>query len=205
MSIYYAVNKREQQHMSCFVSTGWDLLRAIFEHLPEKIINHSKRVENITSIMVKHMPKELLPEKITFENYCLALSKGAYYHDIGVYLAGNNVKLRPASAEKLLVEHWHMDVSLPFSRVLFSTARNCCERYDGKGYPDSLIGECVPFHASLCGIADAVDMIMDGKKLNERKAKKAADYILLNSSILFRPDAVHCFELAEDKIFDIYK
>ena len=202
MKSHYTVNQKEQQFMNCFISSDPDFLQAVFDHMPEKIILHSERVRDISNIMTEYMSADLLPNEMNLDSYRLALSKGAYYHDIGVYLAGNDVERRPAAAEKLLTELGYMDILLPFGNVVFETVRSCCERYDGKGYPGGLIAEKIPFHASLCAIADAVDMMMGSKN---KKVKSVADYIRRNSGILFRPDAVRCFEMAEKEIFDVYK
>src|SRR5690606_6695326 len=37
------------------------------------------------------------------------------------------------------------------------------ERYDGKGYPDGLKKEEVPFESYIIGIADAVDVMLSGR------------------------------------------
>ena len=202
--VSYTVSKKEQEHMNCFISTKRDFLKTIMGHLPERFIKHSERVRDIVCLMAGYVPKELQPEDMGSIEYCWSLSEGAYYHDIGVYLARNDIELRPLKGEKLLREHWQTDVISPSCMIVLETVRDCCERVDGSGYPNALSGDKLPVHASICAIADTVDMMMNTRPGSGNKAKSTAEYIKQNAGILFRNDAVTCFEQAWEDIFELY-
>ena len=121
--------------MSCFITANRDFLSAILENLPERIIRHSERVRNMACLMAGHVPDALLPENTTSTGYRWSLSEGAYYHDIGVYLAGNNVECRPLKGEVLLREHWQTSAASLSHMIVLEAVRNCRERVDGSGYP----------------------------------------------------------------------
>lgn len=200
----YIISKRERRLLSCFICDGRDFLSSVFEQLPERIQRHSKRTSTIAGMIAEHMPEHLLPYGMDRFEYRLAMMRGAYYHKIGVYLALNDVKNRPVMAEKLLNENWYTCDSPQYRKVLLETVKNCCEEYDGTGYPDGLRGTDIPFHATVCLIASIVDMFMRLSPYTEAKAKRATEYIRQNNGIRFRADAVECFERAKEKIFDLY-
>ena len=204
MKTNYLISKKDQLNMSCILYSKQNFLQAIFKCLPVKIIRHSERVRKLAGIMAAYVPKDLLPEDIDRVSYCFAVSKGAYYHDIGIYLAGNNIKKRPEAAEKLLLENGYDDIMDTYIKIVTETVRNYRERCDAQGYPDGLSTEKIPLHSAICSIADAVDMIMSTGLLKNKKAKRASAYIHQNSGIIFSHDAVSCFEQAQEKIFDIY-
>jgi len=205
MKTHYFINKKEQQNMGFIVADRYNILSSIFSHMPEKVISHSRRVEYISGVLAKYVPYDLLPKGMNLQSYQAAIAKGAYYHEIGIYLAGNKVEFRPVAAERVLNEYWTMDKTWIMSKVVFETITSCCEQYDGNGYPEGLTAMTIPLHANLCSIANTVDMIMGSDKSSSRKARKAADYIYKNNRVLFRPDAVDCFKAAQEEIFVLYK
>ena len=186
---YFSVSKKEQRYMSCFICTNREFLQATFEHLPSKIIRHSRRVEAISELLAVQVSAENVPNNLSGDSYKLAVSRGAYYHDIGTILAGNEVEKRPEMSEKVLAGYWNIDPTMPFSRVIFETIRHQFERYDE--------AENLPLHASIFSIADTFDMFMLTSKSARRNFEAASEYIHKNSGILFHPDAVKCFDNAK--------
>ncbi|MCL2547343.1 MAG: HD domain-containing protein [Oscillospiraceae bacterium] len=201
----YIVKKKEQYRMNAILYKKNDRLNAIFNHLPDYIIQHSYRVAQVARILAKYVPEERLPNGLDPSSYRAALFKAGYYHEIGIYRARNDIERRPIAAEKELNDHMQTECLSPESRdVIFETVRGCRERYDGQGYPHALEYDAIPLHANICAIADSVDMIMGDGRVKKRNAKKVVDYISKNSGILFRPDAVRCFEQAQNDVFEAY-
>ena len=46
-------------------------------------------------------------------------------------------------------------------------ARSHHERYDGKGYPDGLAGESIPWIARIIGVADAYDAMTSNRSYRQ--------------------------------------
>ena len=201
MKPYYMITKKEEQNMSAIFFRGNNALQAVFEQLPKRVTMHSERVKEIAGIIMEFVPDEMLPEGMYRGEYCFALLHGAYYHEIGIYLGLNDTQKRPSAAKRFLEENLNKEES--FNTMVLETVCSHWERYDGSGFPDGMAGEDIPFHASLLAIIDTVDMIANGKMAGW-KFKKAAEYIKKNSGVLFHPEAVRCFELAEGKIREFY-
>ena len=88
---------------------------------------------------------------------------------------------------------------------LVQTAYQICrwhhERYDGKGYPDGLVGEEIPFAAQVVSLADVYDALT-----SERVYKKAIPHeeaiqmILRGECGAFNPMLINCLLDVQDKI-----
>lgn len=208
MNPYYAINTSEQNELKIhpLLLDGEEYLQALFAQLPERVIKHSERVCLLSGVIAGYLPKEQLPVFLSRERYVAAVSYGAYYHEIGIYNAGNRVCKRPAASGDLLARHGLKDFTPAiYVDVALETARSCQEYYNGEGFPDGLKGEDIPIHAAICGIADAVDMILSCKELTEKNVTHAVEYFAFNyGRYLLHPGALQCFEQTQDEIIGLY-
>ena len=68
------------------------------------------------------------------------------------------------------------------------------ERYDGKGYPDSLKGEAIPRAACIIAVADAFDALTSDRPYRKRRQDKfALEEIERNSNSQFDEEVVKAF------------
>ncbi|UCC13057.1 MAG: GAF domain-containing protein [candidate division WOR-3 bacterium] len=68
------------------------------------------------------------------------------------------------------------------------------ERFDGKGYPDGLRGEEIPFFARIIGIADSFDAITTDRPYRRRKTRRTAfNELKKHSGTQFDPKLVTIF------------
>lgn len=97
--------------------------------------------------------------------------RAAILHDIGKIGVPDAILNKPSA---LVSEEWSIMKSHPergeaicsklnFAREILPIIRHHHERYDGKGYPDGLSGEDIPFIARLISIADTVDAITSSR------------------------------------------
>ena len=71
------------------------------------------------------------------------------------------------------------------------------ERYDGKGYPNGLSGDSIPFLARIIAVADSIDAMSSDRCY--RKALPWATCISeidRNNGIMYDPDVVNAFHLS---------
>lgn len=90
--------------------------------------------------------------------------------------------------------------------IFEKVARNHHERYDGKGYPDKLKGEDIPFEARIVAVCDTFDAMTSDrsyrKALNETIAFKE---IFVNKGTQFDPHVVDAFISLTKKYNDSIK
>ena len=124
---------------------------------------HSNRVANYSRMLAKRLGED---EKTQESIYYSAL-----LHDIGKIGIPNaiinksgkltheeyeTVKTHPAIGSEILK-------SISSMPEIAIGARNHHERYDGKGYPDGLVGEDIPWIARIIGVADAYDAMTSNR------------------------------------------
>lgn len=94
-----------------------------------------------------------------------SLQYGALLHDIGKIGISDEVLQKKGLLDshqyKHIQEHPLIGVKIvegvDFFKDKISMIRNHHERFDGRGYPDGLIGEVIPLEARIIAVADAFD------------------------------------------------
>lgn len=97
--------------------------------------------------------------------------RAATLHDVGKIGIPDAILNKPSvlTSEEWLIMKSHPErgeticSKLNFAREILPIIRHHHERYDGKGYPDGLSGENIPFLARLVSIADTVDAITSSR------------------------------------------
>ena len=65
------------------------------------------------------------------------------------------------------------------------------ERYDGKGYPDGLEGDAIPFAARVISVLDAYESMTSERPYRPRRTdREAAEQLILGKGTQFDPDIV---------------
>jgi len=152
--------------------------------------NQARRVVELCKTMAKSM--DLTPE----ERQTLEIS--AWIHDIGLVGVPRQLIKRweesPAGlnvAERAVVEH-HPILGAELARFAHHlkevgpTVRAHHERFDGRGYPDGLRGESIPWLGRLLAVAVAYAE-------SDYPGQPAADMISAGSNSAFDPEAVRAF------------
>lgn len=68
------------------------------------------------------------------------------------------------------------------------------ERWDGKGYPRGLVGEEIPLLARILAVADAYDVIIQGRPYRKaRSPQEAQEELRRNAGTQFDPKIVDIF------------
>ncbi len=160
---------------------------------------HSARVAQLSLLIGKQIGLSL-DELADLEVACL-------FHDVGKIKTPDSIllkpeKLSPAEYKEMMhhVEYGASILSWAPSMVKYiPSTRHHHEWYNGKGYPDGLIGDNIPLFAAIIAIGDTFDAMTSDrpyrKALSEEDALKEINRM---SGIQFRPDLVVVFtELME--------
>lgn len=145
----------------------------------------------------------LLADKINLsEEDRNALIYGAYMHDIGKINIAKEIlikqmplnndewealKLHPANGVEIIEPVKSLENIIPL--ILHHH-----ERYDGKGYPDNLKGEDIPYLARILTVVDSFDAMTSNRPYNKRKTyKEGIDELIRCSASQFDPNIVNSF------------
>ena len=101
-----------------------------------------------------------------------AIAHAGLFHDIGKLGVPDAILTKPAKLteqEYALMKHHPADganIVAKFGRLRGAVPliRHHHERWDGSGYPDSLIGKAIPLGAAIVGLADAWDAMTTDRK-----------------------------------------
>ena len=124
---------------------------------------HSVRVANYSREIARRMGKsEKEQEKIY---------RAALLHDVGKIRIPDGIINKPgkltdeeyAFIKLHPVAGYHILKSFSKDQLIATGAKFHHERYDGKGYPNGLVGENSPEHARIIGVADAYDAMASNR------------------------------------------
>ncbi|MEG0387030.1 MAG: diguanylate cyclase [Niameybacter sp.] len=136
------------------------------------------------------------------ENDAKTLVCGAYMHDVGKIDIDESILIKkmPLTHDEWLELKQHPikgEEAIQYVDCLQSArplVRHHHERYDGKGYPDGLHGEDIPYLARVLTIVDSFDAMTSNRVYNTRKSYKEAIEELKNcKGTQFDPAITDCF------------
>ena len=125
----------------------------------------------------------IIGRKLNMKNAeLIRLKVAALFHDIGKIGIPDGVLLKEGrlSEEEFKVIKTHPEIG---SRILkpvsmlgdiIPAVKHHHEKYNGKGYPDGLLGEDIPLHARILAIADAFDAMTSDRSYQRKKSFEEA-------------------------------
>jgi HD-GYP domain-containing protein (c-di-GMP phosphodiesterase class II)/GAF domain-containing protein len=164
---------------------------------------HSTRVMIITA--------QLADEAGLDANQIKRLERGALLHDIGKIGVSDTILLKNGSLEEAEWEAMRLHpvigerivAGIPFLKDSLPVIRHHHERWDGKGYPDGLKGDEIPFEARIFTIADTLDALLSDRPYRRGMSiETALEHFREKAGIIFDPRVVQLLEkLADDENF----
>jgi len=158
---------------------------------------HSRRVGDIAKALAERMG---LDEDAVQDIYFSAL-----LHDIGKMGLSDQLLERAqpsltATEQALMAKHSVMGQAALMSVSMLEEAavmiRNHHERYDGKGYPDGLVGEEIPLGARVLAVANDFDALQLGNLIDGVfSMHEAASFIESNAGSRYDPNVVDIFNV----------
>ena len=132
------------------------------------------------------------------------LRKAAALHDVGKIRVPDRVLRKPGQLtieERALVEEHVVVGAWMVSTVgdadVISGVRHHHERWDGRGYPDGLMGVEIPLYSRIIAVADAYDAMTSTRPYRASFGRdKAVDVLWAEAGIQFDPMVVEAFVAA---------
>ncbi|MDD5259831.1 MAG: HD domain-containing protein [bacterium] len=168
---------------------------------------HSERVTKITFTILEEL-QQFYGEMDISEEVKETLLIAALLHDIGKLSLPDNIlqKPGPLSQEEWVVMRKHpvigQNIIKPIQdlRAAGTIIRSHHERFDGKGYPDNLSGDDIPFLSRVICVADSFDAMTSDRPYRPRmKTEEAIAEVKRCENAQFDPAVVKAFLAAYKK------
>lgn len=184
-----------------------DILGTMVEYRSLESGEHIRRVKGFTEILATQLMEDY-PEYGLTEQQIKTMVMASSLHDVGKIAIPDSILLKPGrlTADEFEQMKQH---SVKGSEIIdklqgiwdeesrkagYDICRYHHERYDGRGYPDGLLGEEIPVSAQVVSIADVYDALVSERVYKAAYSKeKAFDMITSGQCGAFSPKLLECF------------
>ena len=203
----------------------WRIIETLGQALESRDVesgNHCDRMKDVTETFLKYIA-------VTFPRYMLndvkirEIAKVTPLHDIGKIAIPDRILLKPESAGRLTEEEFEIMKthtiagckiidSIPNFRGtdLYRFSYNICrhhhERWDGRGYPDGLVGDEITPWAQVVGLADVYDALTNKRVYKAAFTREESLRMICEGECgTFNPRLLECFLEIEPAIARLYE
>ncbi|MBQ3279953.1 MAG: HD domain-containing protein [Clostridia bacterium] len=179
---------------------------------------HVRRTSDIVAILVRTITENnLFPLD---EALARDIIRTAPMHDLGKVSIDSGILNKPArlTPEEYDIMKTHSTISGQMVKILldgveedrlvetaYRLARHHHERWDGKGYPDGLVGEMIPLEARIMAVADVYDALVSKRVYKEPMSyEKAARIMCEGMGTQFDPNMRNAFLCCRKELEDYY-
>lgn len=187
-----------------------EMLGTVTEYRSTESGEHIQRVKGYTRILAE-VVKEDYPEYGLTDEKIETIESVSALHDIGKIAIPDSILLKPGrlSEEEFeymkthttrgcelldsIKEEWDDDTM----DYAYEICRYHHERFDGRGYPDGLVGDEIPICAQLVSVADVYDALVNERCYKAAFTKEEAYNMILNGECgVFSPKLMAAFRKA---------
>jgi len=182
--------------------------------------NHIRRTQKYVGILAERLARLAKYADLLTPQYIELLVKSAPLHDIGKIAIPDNILLKPDKLtmlefeimkthplrgyEMLRTAGGYMGEQGDFLVMAMDMARSHHEKWDGTGYPDSLLGEQTPLPARLMAVADVFDALMTNRPYKTpMTCEQAYEIVVESNGSHFDPQIVDVFINVQEEYQDI--
>ena len=184
-----------------------DILGEVVEYRNLESGEHIKRVKSYTGIMAEELMDEY-PEYGLNEEKIRVIVSASALHDIGKIAIPDSILLKPGKLTKDEFEYMKSHTTRgcdildsikdvwddKYAKCSYEICRHHHERYDGRGYPDGLVGEQIPISAQIVSIADVYDALVSERVYKSAYSAEQAFHMIVNGECgVFSPKLLEAF------------
>lgn len=184
------------------------ILSHIVEFRNSESAQHVLQVQTVTGMLLRRLVEKTDVYHLTEEKIRLIVTASAL-HDIGKISIPENILNKPGrlTPEEFDVIRTHPAIGAsmlegltPYRKEpLLKTAIEICrwhhERWDGRGYPDGLLGEQIPISAQVVALADVYDALTSDRCYKKAYSHDTAITMILNGECgAFNPMLLDCLQ-----------
>lgn len=189
-----------------------EILSSVVEFRNLESGEHIKRIKAFTRVLAEYVSVDYPEYKLSNEIKQMIVSASAM-HDVGKIAIPDTILLKPGKLtdEEFDIMKTHTVKGAEIMEMLdFIEDRyyyKCCveiarhhhERFDGRGYPDKLVGDDIPIAAQIVSITDVYDALVSERVYKSAfTPEEAYNMILEGKCGTFNPKLMECFKKAKE-------
>ena len=167
---------------------------------------HVLHIQTLTRLLLERLVQKTGQYGLSWsEQYMISMASAL--HDIGKIGIDEKILNKPGKLTKeefdIMKTHTLIgaamleNLKMYQGEILLEVAYQICrwhhERYDGKGYPDGLVGEEIPISAQVVSLADAYDALISDRVYKKAYSHEQAVKMILNGECgAFNPVLLEC-------------
>lgn len=198
-------------------------MASIVENRDNNTGGHIARTSDVVKIFVNHLLKKNIINELT-PKIAKCIIKAAPLHDFGKIAIPDIILNKPGKFTdeeyEEMKKHSEKGAAIverilknsedtTFKKIAVNVAHYHHEKWDGKGYPEGIQGEEIPFEARVMALADVFDALVSKRVYKERLGYDKA-FSIIEESCGTHFDPVLCREFLEcrpeiEKLYDSYE
>lgn len=210
-----AVLEREQRTLREMNNELIDILSTVVEFRDTESGEHIDRIKEFTRILLNQVNKVYGFEYTNSQ--IEVISNVAAMHDIGKIAISDKILLKPGKLTPEEYEEMKLhtikgcDILQKMTNIQeksyyqysYKICRYHHERYDGKGYPDGLVGDQIPLEAQIVSVADVFDALTSTRCYKPAyTCEKALQMINNGECGVFSEKILQCLNSAKDSLIE---
>lgn len=210
-----AQNERLAEQAACLKRTNEriiELLGTVVEYRNLESGQHIKRVKGFTKLLAEQVAAHYPEYGLTPKQIDIIVAASAL-HDVGKIAISDSILLKPGRLTKdefelmkthttegsAIIEHIKGIGTDEYEKVSYDIARYHHERFDGRGYPDGLVGDEIPIAAQIVAVADVYDALVSKRCYKDAYGKgEAFKMIMAGECGVFSEKILTCFAKAKE-------
>lgn len=175
---------------------------------------HVQHIQTVSELLLRQLARKTDRYALTEDDIAL-ISTASALHDIGKISIPDSILNKPGklTAEEFEVVKTHAAVGAsilqnlsmtqdePLIQVAYQICRWHHERYDGRGYPDGLVGDQIPITAQVVSLADVYDALTSERCYKKAYPHETAVRMIQNGECgVFNPLLIECLLDIQDQL-----
>lgn len=210
--------QRQTQQLKKSNTNIIEILGTVVEYRDFESGEHINRVKGYTWILAQRLAKEY-PEYGLDQHRIEIIVSASALHDVGKIAIPDNILLKPGKLTNEefacmkthttrggeILQNIRNAWDEEYGEISYQICRHHHEKFDGRGYPDGLVGDEIPIAAQIVSIADVYDALVNVRVYKGAFPKEEAFRMIMEGECgKFNPKLLECFRI-ERKAFEEMK
>ena len=194
-----------------------EILGTVVEYRDFESGEHINRVKGYTRILARRLAENYPEYGLDQDKIDIIVSASAL-HDVGKIAIPDNILLKPGrltdeefacmkthtSRGSEILQNIRNAWDDEYGKISYQICRHHHEKFDGRGYPDGLVGDDIPIAAQIVSIADVYDALVNERVYEDAFPKEEAFRMITEGECgKFNPKLLECFRIERQAFEDL--